>query len=169
MYGSPGIGTIGHLGMERFNHQAGITMNHIPYKGTSQYLNDLIAGHIQIAITQLAGCLTYLKQGKLVAIGATAEKRSNLLPDVPLVAEQGLPTYSSYNWNGILAPKGTPNAIVQKIYEVLSIKMALKENQELFTSQGHEPGSLSPEGFRSFIQQDLTRNSELAKVANIHE
>lgn len=168
-YGSPGVGTIGHLGMERFNYQAGISMNHIPYKGTSQYLNDLIAGHIQIAITQLAGCSTYVKQGKLVAIGATAEKRSILMPELPLVAEQGMPNYSSYNWNGILAPKGTPVAITQKIYEVLSQKMALKENQELFTGQGHEPGNITPEGFRNFLQQDLIRNTELAKVANIHE
>ena len=155
--------------MERFNYQAGISMNHIPYKGTSQYLNDLIAGHIQIAITQLAGCSTYVKQGKLVAIGATAEKRSILMPELPLVAEQGMPNYSSYNWNGILAPKGTPVAITQKIYEVLSQKMALKENQELFTGQGHEPGNITPEGFRNFLQQDLIRNTELAKVANIHE
>lgn len=168
-YGSPGIGTIGHLGMERFTYHAGIVLNHVPYKGAAQYLNDLLAGHIQIAFIQFGPCIQQIKQGKLFSLGATSEKRSPLLPDMPTIAEQGLSGYSSYNWNGLLAPKGTPAPIINRLYEILSTQLATKENQDLFINQGHEPGNLTPEGYRKFLQAELNKNAELAKAANIKE
>lgn len=168
-YGSPGVGTVGHLSIELFATQAGIKINHIPYKGASQYQNDLIAGHIQLAQIQLANCLPLLKQGKIKTIGITAEKRNALAPDVPTIAEQGLPGYQSYNWNGLLAPAATPNAIITKLYAILSKQLATKENQELFTSQGFEPSNFTPEEFATFIQLETEKWAKVAKIADIKE
>jgi tripartite-type tricarboxylate transporter receptor subunit TctC len=168
-YGSPGVGTVGHLSIALFATQAGIKMNHIPYKGASQYQNDLIAGHIQLAQVQLANCLPLLKQGKIKTIGITADKRNALAPDIPTIAEQGLPGYQSYNWNGLLAPAATPSAIITKLYTTLSKQLATKENQELFTSQGFEPSNFTPEEFANFIQLEIEKWAKVAKMADIKE
>ena len=111
-YGSPGVGTVGHLATELFATQAGIKLNHVPYKGAAQYTIDLIAGHIEVAIIQFAGCAPLVHQGKIRAIGATSAKRTPLLPDLPTIADQGITDFVSYNWNGMLAPAATPRAIV---------------------------------------------------------
>jgi len=168
-YGSPGVGTVGHLSIALFATQAGIKINHVPYKGAAQYQNDLIAGHIQLAQVQLAGCLPLLKQGKIKTIGITADKRNALAPDIPTIAEQGLPGYQSYNWNGLLAPAATPSAIVTKLYTTLSKQLAMKENQELFTSQGFEPSNFTPEEFANFIQLEIEKWAKVAKMADIKE
>lgn len=168
-YGSPGVGTVGHLSIELFATQAGIKINHIPYKGAAQYQNDLIAGHIQLAQVQLANCLPLLKQGKIKTIGITADKRNALAPEIPTIAEQGLPGFQSYNWNGLLAPAATPSAIINKLYTTLSKQLATKENQELFTSQGFEPSNFTPEEFANFIQLETEKWAKVAKMADIKE
>jgi len=168
-YGSPGVGTVGHLSIELFATQAGIKLNHVPYKGAAQYQNDLLAGHIQIAQIQLANCIPLLKQGKIKTIGITADKRNALAPDVPTIAEQGLPGYQSYNWNGLLAPAGTPSAIITRLHSVLSKQLATKENQELFISQGFEPSNFTPEEFANFIVLETEKWAKVAKLADIKE
>jgi len=146
-YGSPGVGTVGHLATELFATQAGVKLNHVPYKGAALYTIDLLAGHIELAIIQFAGCAPLLQQGKLRALGATSQKRTPLLPDLPTIAEQGLAGFSSYNWNGMLAPAATPKAIVVRIHEILAMQLATPENQQLFIGQGHEPGGDTPEEY----------------------
>jgi len=168
-YGSPGVGTVGHLSIESFAAQAGIKINHIPYKGASQYQNDLIAGHIQLAQIQLANCIPLLKQGKIKTIGITADKRNALAPDVPTIAEQGMPGYQSYNWNGLLAPAGTPGAIISRLHAILTKQLAAKENQQLFISQGFEPSNLTPEEFANFIILETEKWAKIAKQADIKE
>jgi len=168
-YGSPGVGTVGHLSIELLSSLAGIKLNHIPYKGAAQYQNDLIAGHIQIAQVQLANCIPLLKQGKIKTIGITADKRNALLPDTPTIAEQGLTSFQSYNWNGILGPAGLPKSIVTKIHETLTKQLALKENQEIFLSQGFELSNFSPEEYGNFIQAETEKWARVAKIADIKE
>jgi len=168
-YGSPGVGTVGHLSIELLSSQAGVKLNHIPYKGASQFQNDLIAGHIQIAQVQLANCIPLLKQGKIKTIGITADKRNALLPDTPTIAEQGLNGFQSYNWNGILGPAGLPRSIVTKIHETLTKQIALKENQEIFLSQGFELNNFSPEEYGNFIQAETEKWARVAKMADIKE
>ena len=166
-YGSPGIGTVGHLATELFATQAGVTLNHVPYKGAAQYTIDLLAGHIELAVIQFAGCAPLLKEGKLRALGATSLKRTPLLPALPTIAEQGLPGFVSYNWNGMLAPAATPRAIVVRIHEILSRQLATPENQELFIRQGHEPGGDTPEDYAAFIRAEIEKWSRVAKAAGI--
>jgi tripartite-type tricarboxylate transporter receptor subunit TctC len=166
-YGSPGVGTVGHLATELFATQAGIKLNHIPYKGAAQYTIDLIAGHIELAIIQFAGCAPLLQQGKLRAIGATSRQRSRLLPDLPTIAEQGITNFESYNWNGVLAPAGTPKPIIARIHDVLAKQLATPEGQELFLGQGHEPGGEGPEEYAAFIRAEIEKWAKVAKAAGI--
>ena len=168
-YGSPGVGTVGHLATELFASQLGIKLNHVPYKGAALYTIDLIAGHIEFAIIQFAGCAPLLNQGKLRAIGATSGKRTQLLPNLPTVAEQGVPGFVSYNWNGVLAPAATPKAVIARIHDILSKQLATPQAQELYLSQGHEPGGGDPEEYAAFLRAEIQKWAKVAKAANIRE
>ena len=161
------MGTVGHLATELFASQAGIKLNHIPYKGAAQYTIDLIAGHIELAIIQFAGCAPLANQGKVRALGATSLKRTPLLPNLPTIAEQGLAGFESYNWNGVLAPAGTPRAIILRIHEILAKQLATAEGRELFVSQGHEPGGDGPDEYAAFIRAEIEKWSKVAKAAGI--
>ena len=168
-YGSPGVGTVGHFATELFATQAGVKLNHVPYKGAAQYTVDLIAGHIQLAIIQFAGCAPLLQAGKLRAIGATSRQRSPVLPDLPTIAEQGQPGFESYNWNGLLAPAATPKPVITQLYALLSKQLATPEAQKLFLSQGHEPAGDGPEDFTAFMRAEMEKWARVAKVAGIRQ
>jgi len=105
----------------------------------------------------------------LRALGATSQKRTPLLPDLPTIAEQGLAGFSSYNWNGMLAPAATPKSIVARIHEILAKQLATPENQQLFIGQGHEPGGDTPDEYAAFIRAETEKWSKVAKAANIKE
>ena len=168
-YGSPGVGTVGHFATELFATQAGIKMNHVPYKGAAQYTIDLIAGHIEMAIIQFAGCAPLLQNNKLRALGATSEKRTPLLPQLPTIAEQGISGFVSYNWNGVLAPVKTPREIITRIHDVLSKQMSLPETRDWFVGQGHEVGGLGPDDYATFIRNEIEKWARVAKAAGIQK
>ena len=168
-YGSPGVGTVGHFATELFATQAGIKMNHVPYKGAAQYTVDLLAGHIEIAIIQFAGCAPLLQTGRLRAIGATSEKRSPLLPNLPTIAEQGLTGFVSYNWNGLLAPAKTPREIITRLHDVLAKQLATPEHRDAFVNQGHEVGGLGPDDYANFIRAEIEKWARVAKAAGIQK
>jgi tripartite-type tricarboxylate transporter receptor subunit TctC len=166
-YATPGVGTVGHLAIEYFSTSAGIRMNHVPYKGAAQYTTDLLAGHIEMAQIQFAMSAPLVKQGRLRCLGATSSARTPLLPDVPTIAEQGFKGYSSYNWNGVLAPAATPRAIVARIHEVIARQLKTPEAQELYIGQGHEPGGEGPEEYAAFLRAEIDRWAKVAKAAGI--
>lgn len=166
-YGTPGVGTVGHLATELFATQAGVNLNHVPYKGAAQYTVDLIAGHIELAIIQFAGCAPLAQQGKIRPLGATSRQRTPLLPDLPTIAEQGLPGFESYNWNGVLAPAGMSKAIVTRIHDVLAKQLATPEGQHLFVGQGHEAGGEGPDEYAAFLRSEIAKWSKVAKAAGI--
>ena len=166
-YGTPGVGTVGHLATELFATRAGVKLTHVPYKGAAQYTVDLLAGNIEIALNQFAISAPLVKQGRLRCLGVSARERTPLMPEVPTMAEQGLAGYESYNWNGILAPAGTPPAIVTRLYEVLSKALKTPEARELFVGQGHELGGLNPEEYAAFIRSETDKWARVAKLANI--
>ena len=168
-YGSPGIGTVGHFATELFATQAGIKLNHVPYKGAAQYTIDLIAGHIEVAINQFATCVPLQQAGKLRAIGATSEKRSPLLPNLPTIAEQGVTGFVSYNWNGVLAPAKTPREVITRIHEVLAKQLATPEHRDSFVSQGHEVSGLGPDDYANFIRTEIGKWAQVAKAAGIQK
>jgi tripartite-type tricarboxylate transporter receptor subunit TctC len=166
-YASPGIGTVGHLALEFFATSAGVKMNHVPYKGAAQYTVDLIAGHIELAQIQFAGATPLVREGKLRCLGVTSAARSPLLPDVATIAEQGIKGFVSYNWNGVLAPAGTPKAVIARINEVLAKQLKSPEARELFVGQGHELGGEGPEDYAAFLRSETEKWAKVAKAAGI--
>jgi tripartite-type tricarboxylate transporter receptor subunit TctC len=166
-YASPGVGTVGHLAIALFATEAGIDINHVPYKGAAQYTVDLIAGHIELAMVQFAGSVPLVKAGKLKPLGVTSRERSPLMPAIATVAEQGLPGYVSYNWNGVLAPAATPKDIIARIHVVLSKQLATPENRELYVGQGFELGGEGPEDYAAFMRAETEKWARVAKAAGI--
>jgi tripartite-type tricarboxylate transporter receptor subunit TctC len=166
-YGTPGVGTVGHFATELFAFQSGVKLNHIPYKGAAQYTADLIAGHIELAINQFAISAPLVNAGKVRCLGATSRERSPLLPNVPTIAEQGIKDFESYNWNGILAPAGTPAAIINRIAEIVSKQLAAPEGRTLYAGQGHEASGITTTAYADFMKAETEKWAKIAKVANI--
>jgi tripartite-type tricarboxylate transporter receptor subunit TctC len=166
-YGTPGVGTVGHLATELFATEAGVKLNHVPYKGAAQYTVDLLAGNIEIAINQFAIAAPLVKQGKVRCLGVTSLERTPLMPDVPTIAEQGLKGFVSYNWNGLLAPAGTPKAIIARVHEVIAKALKTTEARELYASQGHEIGGSNPDEYAAFIKVETEKWAWVAQRAGI--
>jgi tripartite-type tricarboxylate transporter receptor subunit TctC len=166
-YGSPGVGTVGHLASELFAFQAGVKLNHVPYKGAAQYTVDLIAGHIELAINQFAISAPLVKAGKVRCLGATSRDRSPLLPEVPTIAEQGIKDFESYNWNGLLAPAGTPPAIINRIAEIVAKQLAAPDGKTLYASQGHEASGITTSAYADFLRAETEKWAKVARAANI--
>lgn len=166
-YATPGVGTVGHLAIESFATLAGIKMTMVPYKGAALYVVDLIAGNIDFAQIQIFQAAPYVRGGKLRALGVTAVARSPLLPDVPTAAEQGLKGFSSYNWNGILAPAGTPRAIIDRIHAVLSKPLNSPDTRKQLEAVGYEVSGDGPAEFAVFIKAETEKWAKVAKAAGI--
>ncbi|MDH4151100.1 MAG: tripartite tricarboxylate transporter substrate binding protein [Betaproteobacteria bacterium] len=166
-YGAPGAGTVGHLGTELFSTSAGIKMNMIPYKGAALYLVDLMAGNIDFAYVQIAAAAPLVNVGKLRALAVTATERSPLLPDTATAAEQGINGFSSYNWNGLLAPANTPKAVIERLHGVLHKPLTDPAVRKQLTEQGYEVSGDGPAEYAVFIKSEIEKWARVAKAANI--
>ena len=154
-FASPGQGSVIHLATELFASMARIKMNHIPYKGTGPALTDTIAGQTTVLFSSTATSLPHVKSGRLRAIGVTTAKRIPALPDVPTVAESGLPGYEVVLWHGLIGPKGLPRAVVDRINSEVTKALALKETAEQLQNDGVAPAGGTPEQFRAQINKEL--------------
>jgi tripartite-type tricarboxylate transporter receptor subunit TctC len=166
-YATPGIGTVGHFAIESFAAQAGIKMTMIPYKGAALYITDLMAGNIDFAQVQIFQAAPYVRAGRMRALAVTASARSPHLPDVPTASEQGLKGWSSYNWNGILAPAGTPRAVVERIHAVLSRPLNDPSTRKQLQDAGYEVSGDGPAEFGIFLKSETEKWANVAKVAGI--
>jgi tripartite-type tricarboxylate transporter receptor subunit TctC len=166
-YGTPGVGTVGHFATELFATTAEVKLNHVPYKGAAQYTVDLIAGNIEIALNQFAIATPHVKAGRLRCLGVTSTERTPLMPEVATIAEQGLKGYSSYNWNGLLAPAATPRLIIVRIQEVIAKALKTPEGRETFLREGHEIGGTTPEEYAAFIKSETQKWAQVASRAGI--
>jgi tripartite-type tricarboxylate transporter receptor subunit TctC len=165
-YGTPGVGTVGHLSTESFAHRTGISVVHVPYKGgVSQYTIELMSGYIDFASLQIFNVAPFVKQGKLRALGVTARTRSPAMPDVATMHEQGLTDFENYNWNAVLMPPKTPAAMAGKIQGVLAA--GIRDSREMFIAQGQEPGGESGEALAAFIRAEIERYEQVARAARI--
>jgi tripartite-type tricarboxylate transporter receptor subunit TctC len=165
-YGTPGVGTVGHLSTEAFAHRTGINVVHVPYKGgVSQYTIELMSGYIDFASLQLFTVAPLVKQGKLRALAVSSRTRSPAMPEVETMHAQGLTDFENYNWNAVLMPPKTPAAIVGKIQAVVAA--GIRDNRELFISQGQEPGGESGEQLVAFIRTEIERYEKTARAAQI--
>ena len=166
-YASPGVGTVGHFGVEYLSYLTGIRMNMVPYKGAGPYVVDLIAGQIEMAFVQVAQAAPHVQAGRMRALGTTGTERSPLLANVPTAEEQGVKGFSSYNWNGILAPAGTPKAIVDRIHAVLSKPLQTPETRDNLQAQGFDVAGDGPAEFAAFIRMETERWAKVGKAAGI--
>ncbi len=166
-YASPGNGTSGHLAAELFKSLAGINVVHVPYKGGGPALTDLIGGQVQMLIISAVAALPQVKNGKLRALALTSLKRSPALPDIPTVAESGLPGYEVILWYGIFLPAKAPRAIVQRLNQEIVMIMNTPEMRARLAPEGGVAVGNTPEQFQEVIKADVKRWAEVVKNAGI--
>lgn len=157
-YASSGNGASSHLAGVLFNREAKTTFQHVPYKGTGPALNDLLAGQVDMSFTDILTALPYVQSGKLKMVGVATEKRSQALPDVATIAEQGLPGYDVSVFFGVVAPAGTPADRVATLNQAFRQALSSEKVRTLFASQGLEPApDLTPEGLGRFIPEEVNK------------
>ena len=162
-YGSGGNGSITHLALELLKARTGIEMTHIPYKGVAQMMSDVLGNQIPLGCPAVATALGQVKAGKLKALAITSAKRSSVLPEVPTVAETGIPDYDVSAWNGLLAPVRTPDELVAKIHADVTKVAQSKDFIEQLQPQALEVDLLRPAEFRAFLAAELQKWSKLVK------
>lgn len=160
-YGSSGVGAASHLSAELFKSLARVDFLHVPYKGTGQAVTDLLAGQIQLMFAPAPTVMPHVQAGKLKALAVTSARRSASLPELPTVAESGLPGYEAIGWFGLLVPAGTPAAVVAKISADANRVLAEPDVRQKLLSVGAEPSGNTPEEFARFIRADQAKWSRL--------
>ena len=166
-YASAGAGSITHLASELFLDMAKIKIVHIPYKGTGPALNDTIAGSTQLIFGSVSTTLQFIKSGRLRGLAVTTPRRIPALPDLPTVAEAGVPGYEVVLWHGLVAPRGVPRAIVDRLNRDANEVLKAKDMGDLLATDGVAPKGGTPEQFRAAIKADIERWRGVVKQANI--
>jgi tripartite-type tricarboxylate transporter receptor subunit TctC len=166
-YASAGIGSSNHLSGELFRTMAGIDIIHVPYKGGGAAITDLLAGQVSMYFGTTPSTLPFVKNGKVRALGVTTAKRSIAAPELPTIAEAGLPGYEQSAWHGLLAPAGTPDAVIAKLNTEVGRLLRSTDVVEKFAVQGIDVIGGSPADLAAFIRRDLAKYAKLAKTAGI--
>jgi len=167
-YGSAGSGSASHLAVEYFKLLSKTDIMHIPYKGTSPLVTDLIAGQTSLTITGVTPLYPHVKSGRLRALAIGSTRRIALLPDLPTIAEAGVPGYESTTWFGFLAPAKTPKEIIVKLNAELLKILQRPDVRERLAADGGEPVGTTPEQFGSYIKSEIERWSKVIKQAGVH-
>ena len=167
-YGSNGAGSTLHLAAELFARDAGVKLLHVPYKGGAPALLDLIGGRIAIVFGQISTSIPYVNAGKLRALGVTASRRSPVYPDLPTIAEAGLPGYDMITWNGIGALAGTSREALTRLHVEIAKAVQTSEARSRYLQEGIELSpSASPDEFREFLRNDVTKMARIVREAGI--
>ena len=164
-YGSPGNGTSIHLSGVMLEKAAGITLTHVPYKGSNPAMMDALAGNVDLLVSSVPSALGQIKSGKLRAIAVTSANRSSSLPDTPTLAESGLKGFNVSTWYGIFMPKNTPTPIVNKVNAEVNKLLAMPEVKEAILTQGAEPQAMSVDAFNKFFQADFKANKAIVEAS----
>ncbi len=166
-YASAGVGTYPHMTMELFLSMAQLKMEHIPYKGTGPAMIDMIAGQVStMAATILTG-MPHIRSGRLRPLGISSATRSPIVPEIPTVAEAGLPGFESVQWYGMLAPARTPKDIITRLHAEMTRVLQQPDIKERFASDGADPVGNTPEEFARYIQSELIKWAKVAREAGI--
>ena len=166
-YASAGIGSFQHLGGELFKLDAGVDIVHVPFRGGGPALLDVIAGNTKIMFSSLVQTTPYVKNGQLLALGTGGAARSPVLPDVPTIAEAGVPGYQATNWWGIIAPAGTPKEIVEKVRAALAAAQDSAETQKRLESEGADMVRMSSQEFGAFMVSEMEKWGKVVKESGI--
>ena len=166
-YGSAGLGTANQLNAERFRVGAGIDAVHVPFKGTPEVVNEVLAGRIDYFFCPVNICVPLIKDRRLVGLGMGSSKRSAALPDLPTTVEQGVPESNYDFWVGMFVPSGTPREIVDKLYAETAKVLAKPEVKENLAKLGAEQNLIEPRAFDAVIAREIAANAALVKAAGI--
>jgi len=166
-YGSAGIGSGAHFSAEQFRIAAGIEVLHVPYKGGAEAINDTAAGRLAFTFNTITLALPYLRDGRLLALGVTGLQRSDLLPQVPTIAEAALPGFEFTFWNGLWAPAGTPAPLAEQIARDLGRAVSAPDVRERFARLGAEPMVMPPPEFARFVQREIDNAERIARISGI--
>jgi tripartite-type tricarboxylate transporter receptor subunit TctC len=167
LYGSTGVGSLPHLCAELFAQRAGVKLTHVPYPGSPQITNDLIAGRITLSFTIASSVIGQIAAGQVIALATAADKRPSALPDVPTMAEAGMPDFDTSLWLGLAAPAGTPRAAIDKLAAAAHQAMHTPDAIETLRKQGYEPLDAGPDQFAAFIRSETARWSDVARSAGL--
>jgi tripartite-type tricarboxylate transporter receptor subunit TctC len=166
-YASSGTATPYHMAGELFKAMSGTDMVHVPHKASGEMRNSVIGGHVQMAFDAITTMASNVKAGQVRALGTSAAKRSSVLPDVPTVAEAGVPGYESTIWLGIMAPAGTPKAIVDRLNAEIVKVVSRTDVKEAWDKQGAVPLVMSPAEFDAYLRKDIDKWAQVVKSANL--
>jgi tripartite-type tricarboxylate transporter receptor subunit TctC len=169
-FGSAGIGSMSHLMMELFQDRAGVKLLHVPYRGTMPALNDVLGNHVTLTSADLAVALPHIREGRLRAYGVTSSQRAAIAPDIPTLAEAGLPGYEALQWFGLVAPAGTPRPIIDKLYANLVKALDDPDLRKRFAEEGITPApSASPDEFAAYIRAEAAKWGKIIKDNDIKD
>ena len=166
-YASAGIGSFQHLGGELFKFTAGVNLLHVPFKGGGPAMIDVIGGHTKVMFSSLVQTTPHIRSGKLRALGTGGLTRNPVLPDVPAIAEAGVPGYEAVNWWGVVAPAGTPAAIVEKLHKEITAVQESDEVKKHFASEGAQVVQMSTAEFVTFIDKEMKKWERVVKEGGI--
>jgi tripartite-type tricarboxylate transporter receptor subunit TctC len=166
-YGSSGIATTTHLAGELINVMAGVKLVHVPYPGSAQALTDVLAGRIALLFAPASAVIQHVEKGELKAIASTQLQRASIAPDVPTMAEAGLPGYDLGLWFGLLAPAGTPRAVIGRLARVANEALQSTEVMAALRAQGLDPIGGSPEDFARYIEREIEKGAMIVKAAGL--
>jgi tripartite-type tricarboxylate transporter receptor subunit TctC len=166
-YASAGVGSFQHLSGELFRMMANINVVHVPFKGGGPSMIDVIGGHTKYLLSSLIQTTPHIKSGKLRALATSGSKRNPAMPDLPTIAEAGVPGYEAANWWGIVAPAGTPAPIVEKLHKEIVAVLSSDETKKRFATQGADVIQMSSAEFGAYIGSELAKWGKVVKEAGI--
>ena len=164
-YGSSGVGATGHLAGELFNLMTGVKLVHVPYKGGAPAMVDLVAGRVELVFATAASAVPQIKGGKIKGIAVTTAKRSALMPELPAIAEAGLPGYDANNWYGLMVPANTPRAIINRLNAETVKVLNMPEVKTFLFNQGLEAAPSTPEEFGAYIRSERAKWAKIVKAS----
>jgi tripartite-type tricarboxylate transporter receptor subunit TctC len=167
LYASGGNASSTHLATELFDYMAGVKMVHVPYKGAGSAFTSTISGETAVLFATLASAVHHLKTGRLIALGVTTLSRDPTLPDVPTVAEAGLPGYEALEWQGVVVPTGTPGAVISRLHQEIIKALAIPDVRERIVTLGARPVGSTPDQLGAHIRKELATWSKVVKTMGV--
>lgn len=166
-YASPGVGTFPHLAAEMLALQAGLRMEHVPYRGSAPALTDLVAGRVLCTISDLIGTAGHMQNGAIKVLAAASAQRSPLLPNVPTINEAGLAGYDAESWFGLIAPAGVPTEVEERLAESVIAVLEEPATRQRLADISTQPRPMRPAEFRAYVRRDIEKLTEVVRLANI--
>jgi tripartite-type tricarboxylate transporter receptor subunit TctC len=166
-YGTPGVGSLGHLIGETFKYSAKVNLTHVPYRGAGPALNDALGGQVQVLFDNLPSSLPHIQSGKLRALAVASEKRVSSLPEVPTFAELGLPLVNDPSWFGLIGPARLPDAVTKRLHAALVATLQHAEVQKRLADAASVPVGNSPEAYRKLVADALENTRKVVREANL--